>query len=275
MVDKSDYSWHIPPPTTGNKREFYKLSLDWHHVLPGVITTYRNMKGLQRFVLNQTGRTVDEVSNEEIAKLVIAAVETKKQVAQAKKDKAVAERTRLTSNERETVKRTARNREEKVELNMADYLAFYEAKTANDKHSLRQLCSLEVAIDDLESIENSMLKDLQNPKKAAEISDTYINSIANTRIKYLAEYRQLQLMLGIDRNTRDKRESEQGGTDYMRQLMLASNELLAKKAVKIVCQNCASTGTLLNQGFVLSHFGNWTFESECPKCQSKISLHSP
>ena len=273
MIDKSDYSFLVDPPTTTNKRAFYKISLDYHHVSPINIQGYRNVKGLQRNVLKVLGKPVDEVTNEEIAKLIVSNFQAKMKAIEDTRALKAKERTRLTSNQRMIVNQTARTREDKVELRMADYLAFYEAKTANDQHSLRQLCSLEVAIDDLETIENTMLKSLQNPAKAAEISDSYINSISNTRIKYLTEYRQLQVLLGIDRLTRDKRESEQGGTDYMRQLMLSAKDLLEKKAVKIQCKTCMTeNSTILAQGFVLAHFPKWRFESECPLCHGKIEL---
>jgi len=272
MIDKSDYSFLVDPPTTTNKRVFYKISLDYRHVSPITIQGYRNVKGLQRNVLKVLGKPVEEVTNEELAKLVVSNFQAKMKAIEDTRALKAKERTRLTSNQRMIVNQTARTREDKVELRMADYLAFYEAKTANDQHSLRQLCSLEVAIDDLETIENTMLKSLQNPAKAAEISDSYINSISNTRIKYLTEYRQLQVLLGIDRLTRDKRESEQGGTDYMRQLMLSAKDLLEKKAVKIRCLACEETGTILASGFILSHFSPWSFSSVCPRCSAKIEL---
>lgn len=254
MVDKSDYSYYIQPPDVKGRelKDYYKKTQDYRHVPPYVVDSWRRMIGMRRKVEHEYNKPIEEIENDEIARFVLRNYGRNLKIGRAE------------------IKKKKPAKPHDIEQKLQSYLQYYEAKTANDIASLRQLCVLETTIEKLEQTEADLLKDING--KDRKVSDTYINSIVNARLRYLAEYRQLQMMLGVDRLTRDKQENETGGADYMRSLMRASKELLDKKAVKISCPNCQSNDTLLNMGFILCHFDGWLFNVQCPRCKQEIQL---
>lgn len=254
--------------TQKEKGVYYKKSLNWHHIPPITITRYRRFGPSRNIVMKRLGKSVDVLTNEEVAKFIIAR-EIEKQDAESK------EQAKAENSIRTVIGKSHAKRQDTVETLMEEYLKHYSATTPNDLDSLRQLCSLKLAIDDLEKTEHNLLQKLKDPGKHGEVSDTYINSIVNARLKYLTEYRQLQQMLGIDRHTRDKADNETGGVDYMKNLMKSGAELLKSKSVAIRCPTCIQNSTIINMGFVLCHFDNWEFKTVCPKCNSEIYLSKP
>lgn len=264
-MDTNDFTWHIPPPGDLLPKErisYYKTSLDWRHITAQTIGRWRRFLPSKRIVLKEVGRPVDELDNVELAKFIIKRIKEKKDTES------------LVKGVTKSVEGKKQGRRDlKIDDLMAEYLNVYEAKTPNDLDSLRQLCSLKLAINDLENTERQMLTGLKDPNSRGKYTESFINSIVNARTKYLAEYRQLQTMLGIDRQSREKAESETGGTEYMRQLVHSASNLLESKSVPIRCPKCPTeNSSLLNMGFVLSHFGKWKFEGVCPKCGSPILL---
>lgn len=259
-----DFSWHVPPPDSLARKDrvvYYRTSLNWHNVMPQTIARWRRFGPSRSAVLKKTGKSVDDHTNEELAKFIITHEKGKRGIAKPSK-----------------IRAATKSREKRVgtidEL-MDEYLKHYSATTPNDLDSLRQLCSLKLTLDDLEKAEQSLMRSVTDPDKHGIVTETYINSIVNAKMKYLTEYRALQQMLGIDRQTRDKSESETGGVDYIKQLVQSGAGLLKSKAVVIRCDSCKSVGSIINLGFILAHFGNWEFRAKCVKCGSDIYLNSP
>lgn len=263
-IDPLDYSWCVPPPgdlSPDDRREYYKKSLHWKHILPQTIGRWRKFVPSKRIVLKELGRNVEEVSNEELAKFIISRYSKKGAEESAEKGTI-----------KSVVGKKNGRRDVKVDDLLAEYMKVYEVTTPNDIDSLRQLCSLKLAIDDLELAERELLRNLKDTTKSGKVTEAYINSIVNARMKYSAEYRQLQTTLGIDRPTRDKAESDKGGADYMRQLMQSAADLLKSKSVAIKCPRCAEEKVILAQGLVLCHFPGWSWTGTCPRCSQPFTL---
>ena len=239
--------------TENNRR--YKETLDWRDVPAITLWRMRNMKGAVKMMKRQFDKPdADSLTDEQVALYTIERLKVR--IAQGKAE-------RRETYDKQVLRITT------IESRMKRYRTQYIVETANDEASLRQLCVLEMNMERLERIQDGLMESLE---KNEEVSEARINSIVSALQKISLEYRQYQNLMGIDKATREKREAERGGVEYLKNLMRQSRDLLEEHAIKISCAPCAEKGTILQMGFILCHFGGWVWQGYCPKGGEGLKL---
>jgi len=142
-----------------------------------------------------------------------------------------------------------------VEDRLQEYLEAFEAPTPNDVEMLKAMCHIEVS---LESVREKLLE-VDKP--------TEIYNLTQSQTRLLAEHRQLQQLLGIDKVGRDRGKKAKTALDEIQELVEEGARFIEEQLVKI--SHC---GILI--GWIHPHFPEmgYKFETKCPKCGEEVQI---
>jgi len=140
------------------------------------------------------------------------------------------------------------------------YLTHFQNATPNDMMLLRQMVDIELQLDNISEMRRD-LKDVMEIKRLGEL-----------QVKLSAEHRQIQTLLGVDRNSR---ETQVDAAVEVKRLVDGAKKLLEERSTPIRCPYC-NNQRKLNLGFIVYHFRDtgWQFTFTCPnpECAKEVML---
>lgn len=161
--------------------------------------------------------------------------------------------------QRNKAKEEQRDEESKVKAIVTKYLERYENPSPNDLVGIQELARMELTLSLLDNLQKKMMS-------SGNVTGRDIESISKSRKDTLTQFQALERSLEIDRKTRSQ---ETDTVSVVQNILRRSKELIDKRGIQLVCQNCADEEVKINQGLVLFHFDqqlDWDIRWICPRC---------
>ena len=149
-----------------------------------------------------------------------------------------------------------------IESKLAKYKEQLANLTPNDEAVLRQMATIEVQL--------GMLDEKLNTD---EFDPDGVQKITLSKQRLLAEFRQLQTSIGLDRRSREGEEDD--AVAIVQKFVRDAKNFVETYAVKITCPYCGQEKVVINQGMIIFHFRDnvpWQWRSICPRCGKEFTI---